>query len=1053
MNKPEDREKLLDQVAKHERKGAKVDMQAVEDYVNNFTQPQEAPNVPRPVVSGAIPGGSQPSVPVPSGAVTPTQATAAPIAGRMAGNIPIAGGVDAGEAGVPAQGTATVAPTTQAVPAVVPTTQATPALADEGKQILNSLRSAGGVTKPKATFKFPWFKKETDRVDTDFKNNSLFGELKSGFINIFSFDDAYNNLLRRGLFKLSDQEKITEEEAILALRRSDVTQVVHRGQLATEAINTGELVYDPKTNRYHVEANPDNMGALKKQIIALSKRVGISVDDALASISKAFEAGRINEIYGTLNKTSAELTRTEKKIASLRAIKKRTKAEEKELNTKEKLLINLKKDKQSYIDQVQHMTRAEAQKGMELFKVPEIAEGARIWQVMRKRTIKELVRSGVTSEDNAERWLSHMAYVPFFRDLGEERGVGMQIMRKGLGESMTEYGFDGSMLPVSNTIGNLYQWMHWSYARAISNQHMRVAKDQLQAVFPDIIKTGTGAVGKTFTVYEDGQRKEYTVANAAVAKMFLETGSILFPSITIANKYKDLFTKTITRIPGFSTAQLLLRDTWEALHSSGVKNPYGILKNVFFEIGKTALGISEARKELMSRGQLSTREHSMASQYESEMSQRLELKDPSYYRKAMNMLDKFSALNDNMLRQAVYQQLINEGVSKDEAADRATEIFNYRRSSGSSIVQTLNNVIPFLNAFGVSSRVAYRTVSGKGITAQTRLQGAKTLFTTSALMTAGTLMYLMAVGDSDEYKKMNRLHRDKSFLIPGTNFTLPLREGWFMMDKLVAEYAYNLLVNSATTDTQMFKDALARSVKKQFEPPIGGVIVAPIGLAMNRDIFNNKDIVNKTQERLESPYQMNKNTSELAKLLGESAGISPLKLDYFFNSFFGMTMPATAWLTNEAIAEARGIPRPSQSSWDKFASIPTVGGFMPKENTSGNAADFYAAARETDKVLATIKHIAVTDVSKARAKIEEASPTLVRTEGIKNAIEGLNKQESIIRNMPAMIRNEQGELVPNMFQNNVPVTSESKQAEIKKIEERRKELTGGIMAIRKKVFQ
>lgn len=1057
MTDPADRQKFIDAVDKHTIKKAKIDMAAVESYLNAFEAPvqQEVLNEPGSV-SDTGTGTSEPSVSVPSGQAGTTEGTAALAAQGLGSTVPTTGGPVAGTGAVPSTGTGALTQATAPTPTPTPTPPAA-TVTDEGKEILARLNVTGGMPpKPSFKFKFPSFKRETRQLNDDYQQNSVFAELKAGFANMFSFDDAYNSLVRKELLRLSDEGKISQEEALLALRRVDVTQVVHRGQLATETINTGKLEYDPVTNRYRIEADQVNMENLKKQIVALSERTGISIDEALAVVSKAIEANRVRDVYEKLDKITGDITRTEKKIDALQANRKRTKDEDKQLAQARELIKKLKDEQELNRDRVQHMTRKQVQEGMKDFNnLPETKEAFAVWMEMRKRVVEELVRSGVTSESKAERWLAEMAYVPFFRDVGEQRGLGLQIMKKGLGESMAEYGFKGSMLPVENVIGNMYQWMHWSYARSISNQHLRVALDQLKAVYPEMVREGAGPKGSTFSVYVDGQRKQYHVANVAVAKMFIETGSVLFPSVTLGKKYVELFVKGITRIPGFSTSQLILKDTWEAASTSGVKNPYGVIKNVFFEIGKTALGISEARKELKARGVLSTREHAMASEYSTEVSQRLELKDPSYYRMAMNALDKFSALNDNMLRQAVYQQLISEGKTKDEAADRSTEIFNYRRSSGSSLVQTLTNFVPFLNAFAISGRVAFRTVSGKGITAQTRLEGAKTLATTQTLLIAGTLIYLMAAGDSEEYKRMNRLQRDTSFVIPGTGMAIPIRNGWFAMNKITAEYIYNLLVNEATTDPQMFRDALYKAFKKQFEPPIGGVVVAPIGLALNKDIFNNKDIVNKTLDGLESEYQMDKNTSELSKYIGSISGMSPLKLDYFFNAFFGMAMPATAWLTNDLIADARGIPRPSQTAVESLAKVPTVGQFIAKEDKSGSAADFYAAARESDKSLRSIKKLAETDLGAAQTKLEEDRDKIQYTEGIKRALENLNRRENIIRNTPAFTTID-GKRAPNTLVldgEEVPVTSENKAKLIKQIEEERKSLTKDIVMVRKQVFK
>jgi hypothetical protein len=299
------------------------------------------------------------------------------------------------------------------------------------------------------------------------------------------------------------------------------------------------------------------------------------------------------------------------------------------------------------------------------------------------------------------------------------------------------------------------------------------------------------------------------------------------------------------------------------------------------------------------------------------------------------------------------------------------------------------------------------------------------------------------------------MQRDTSFVIPGTDMVIPIRNGWFAMNKITAEYVYNMLVNEAITDPQMFKDALYKAFKKQFEPPIGGVVVAPIGLALNKDIFNNKDIVNKTLDGLESEYQIDKNTSELAKYIGSISGMSPLKLDYFFNAFFGMAMPATAWMTNDMIADARGVPRPSQTALESLAKVPTVGQFIAKEDKSGSAADFYAAARESDKSLRSIKKLAETDLGAAQTKLEEDRDKLVYTEGMKRALENLNRRENIVRNTPAFTTID-GKRAPNTLVldgEEVPVTSENKAKLIKQIEEERKTLTKDIMMIRKNVFK
>jgi hypothetical protein len=917
----------------------------------------------------------------------------------------------------------------------------------EGKALLANLSAAGGAKPSKSPS--GWFTEEIEEADKAFLGNTMGDKVKNytGLSNILSFDDSFMNKMRDGLLELGAQGKVVMKDAVDALRRLEITQVLYRGQLATEAINKGKLVYEADSNRYHVEDDPDNMNAIRDELQKLSSRVGVTADKALEIASKGFEANRIQDVYDKINKGKGEITRTEKKIEDLQRIKQRTKAEQKDLNTKKALLENLKGKVKMYEGQSQHMSRKEAQEGMAIYNgTPEVKEIARIWQVMRERVVAELVRSGVTSEEKAEGWLDEMAYVPFFRTIEEQKASGTRIMKKGLGESMKEYAFEGSMLPVENTIGNMYQWMQWSYARAISNQHQQVALDQMRAVFPDMVKDGKHPKGNTIVIYKDGTRREYSIANPLIAQYFQGVGNMVFGTKSISSQYANLFTKGITLTPGFSASQLILKDTYEAMHTSGVKNPYGIILNIFTEMAKTALNTSEARKELISRGQLTTREHAMAAAHDADIATKLEVKEAAVHRKVIGILGKMSALSDNMLRQAVYQQLINEGVGKDEAADRATEIFNYRRASGSTTLQFVNNYVPFMNAFTVSTRVAMRTVSGKGISAQTRADGLSTLAGATILIGVGNLIYMNLVGDEDEYKRMNRFRRDKSYVIPGTGLSIPLREGWFIMDKLAAEYAYNLAENSAITDKQMFKDAMKKAAIQQITPPIGGVFTAPIGVALNKDIYANRDIVNKAQEKILPEYQFNKGTSEISKVIGKETGYSPLKIDYFLKTFFGGYMGTMATITNSAIADMRNKPRPAEENENITASALGFSSFISKQGTPNVVPDLYRAAHEVDNILPTVKSLARTDKEEARRLLEEKRNDIrigAGTAALEKTFAALNRQESIIREMKSTDRLKDGRLA----------TREVKKELIDKINLERESLMPKVMEARKKVFE
>ena len=854
-----------------------------------------------------------------------------------------------------------------------------------------------------------------------------------------SFDDAYNNLMRKEYMQMARDGDTTLEQSKLAMRRVSMDQVLFRSQIASKAIMQGDVKYDPLTNRYEIVNDPINMQGLHDQVKAYAARTGTDIDIALVEFSKAYEANRVRGWYEAISANRGDITRTKKRIEQLNKNKlaKRTGPEEKELITKKAILSKLNEKAEKLEGLVRHMTRKEMQAGMQLYKAnPEIAEGTKIWNTMRERVIKQLVDSGINTEEEARDLMDVAEYVPFQREMDLEEARGMAVSHKGVAERMTQPGIKGSMREVANTIENMENWMRWSISRAISNRHLKVMIDSYKTALPEEVREGKGNRSNTFSVYEDGKQKFYNVANPAAAVAFTGVDSIVFPGMGVSSAFRRAFTHAYTRIPLVPVAQLVLKDTWEAMMSSGLKHPYMLLAQVPKEIVHTMLGTSVARAELQKSGTLSEHEYRGLSDSD-EVIKRLNLQDPSNFKKVMSMLDKWSALNDNMLRQAVYAQSIREGRSPAEANMRATEIFNFRRFSGNTTLQWMNTHIPFMNAFGQMQRVTVKMLSGSGLAPQTRAEGVKALATATGTLAMLSLMYTAAVSDDDDYKKMNRMQRDWSFVIPGTGgMRIPIRAGIAGIPKILGEYLYHAIADKGYTDPQMFKSAMTRALTQQIQPPMGGLLLPAVGLATNHDFVYNREIVNATQRKLEPELQINKNTTELSKIMGERMGVSPLKLDFFFKSYLGAYSTLMA-LGNDVIAKERGISRPTSEHPIKetLQAIPGMGNFMSKDDASGALSDFYEAAQDVDTILNSYKYMEKRDSAKADKYFAKNENKLVYTKGISNALGKLNTQESIILNTP-----------------DSEMSVEEKTQMLKEINDTRKELAQPIRELRQEMF-
>jgi hypothetical protein len=852
--------------------------------------------------------------------------------------------------------------------------------------------------------------------------------------NIASFDQAFNNRLYNHFMDLVKKGDKTLEQAKQALIRISISQALHRGNLANQIIDRGNYDYDATTNRWTSVEDPVNMKAFEGLIRSLADKLGVEPNRARQIMGAAYEANRLKDMYAELNKTTTDLAQAEADLKTIKDPKQRA--------TK-KSLIQALEDKQEELNKkVQHKTPEQVAAGMELYNAyPEIAEGTKVWNTMRERVVKLLVDTGVKTQEQAEKWLEEAAYVPFFRDISEEKAAGPQVMARGIRESMKDFRMKGSQLEVHDPIENMYQWMQWSIARGISNKQLQVMLDQYKSVLPDEVAEGKGDAGNTFSVYRDGVMREYHVADPAIAQAFTGMEPIVFPGIGMAVGVTNNLRHLITRNPLFSAAQLF-SDSYTAMFTSGLKHPFALLKEIAKEVSATAQGTSTTREALKAAGILETHDYSAMNEADA-LGQRLNLNEPSKWRKTMSMLDRLSSASDNVIRQGIYNQSIKEGLSHAEAMEKAAEIVNFRRISGDPRIQFLSRIVPFFNAYMQVTSVAIKTLTGRGISPQERMAAEKVLLATTAKVAMLSLLYSMAIGDDEDYLKKNRVSRDRMWMIPGTGgMGIPVRADIFVLPKIASEYTYQMMSDKGTTDGKMFKDAIKRSMVSLISPPSEGIpqIARPIiEIATNHDFFQDREIVNATMRRLDADKQYNKNTTEFSKALGSMTGMSPLMLDHFFRGYFGSAVTLGALATNDLINAARGNPpRPEMSVGQMLGSLPNMSGFMSKEENTAVLSDFYEVARDVNKAVATFSSMKYAPKEERQAYAEEHNKELRlknSVQAISNQLLKLKQHEQAVREMPES-----------------RMSAERKQAELKRIDEARSKMTANIAKIRRTIY-
>ena len=100
-----------------------------------------------------------------------------------------------------------------------------------------------------------WFKKKYNEIKEGLDSNMNIGTVLFGNLqNFASFDQAYNNRIRKYMLDLEKNGDITMEQARQALLRISTSQAVHRANLANQIMDKGNYKYEEITNRWYARS-------------------------------------------------------------------------------------------------------------------------------------------------------------------------------------------------------------------------------------------------------------------------------------------------------------------------------------------------------------------------------------------------------------------------------------------------------------------------------------------------------------------------------------------------------------------------------------------------------------------------------------------------------------------------------------------------------------------------------------------------------------------------------------------------------------------------------
>ncbi len=324
----------------------------------------------------------------------------------------------------------------------------------------------------------------------------------------------------------------------------------------------------------------------------------------------------------------------------------------------------------------------------------------------------------------------------------------------------------------------------------------------------------------------------------------------------------------------------------------------------------------------------------------------------------MKALGRFEAMGmeaDALTRRAQYNSYIEQGLSEMEATLMALESMNFNKRGASPSVHVLNSLIPFFNAQIQGLNVMYKAMSGK-MPFNDQLRIREKMLQRGGMMAAATFAYAVMMEDDEAYKNATPDQKYGNWFIrlPGLDepvkVPVPFEIGYIF--KAIPEALYNTMTteHGGEEAVKAFKQILLQTVPGGSSYGIPQAAKPLIEVGLGKSFYTGRDILSAREKQLLPEEQYRVNTTDAAKLVGSTLGISPIKIEALVSGYTG-TM-GLAFL--QAISLGVPAKETPERAVRRLSEYPILGGAFQPNDAGGIINSVYERMNEYVQVKSTV---------------------------------------------------------------------------------------------------